>query len=89
VRQACVSQTIGAASYDDCGAADTGSGAHGSFVRALRRPVCQSVEGCAIAASRDPDTPKALIAVLTDIANVPDDRMSMVRLLVCSNQFER
>jgi len=34
-----------------------------------------------IAASRDSCTPEARIVVLTDTANVPDDQMSIVRLL--------
>jgi hypothetical protein len=33
-------------------------------------------------------TPKARLVVLTDIANEPDDQMSMVRLLLYSNQLD-
>ena len=33
-------------------------------------------------------SPKPRVVVLTDIANEPDDQMSMVRLLVYSNQFD-
>jgi len=40
------------------------------------------------AARIDPYTPKVRVLVLTDIANEPDDQMSMVRFLVYSNQFD-
>jgi Protein of unknown function (DUF1593) len=36
----------------------------------------------------DPHVEKQRIVVLTDIANEPDDQMSMVRLLVYSNEFD-
>src|SRR5215213_2317936 len=36
----------------------------------------------------DPYTSTPRLVVLTDIANEPDDQMSMVRLLVYSNQFD-
>jgi len=36
----------------------------------------------------DPYVPRPRILVLTDIANEPDDQMSMVRFLVYSNQFD-
>jgi hypothetical protein len=36
----------------------------------------------------DPYTARTRLVVLTDIANEPDDQMSMVRLLVYSNQLE-
>jgi hypothetical protein len=36
----------------------------------------------------DPYAPRTRLVVLTDIANEPDDQMSMVRLLVYSNQLE-
>jgi hypothetical protein len=36
----------------------------------------------------DPSVEKQRIVVMTDIANEPDDQMSMVRLLVYSNQFD-
>jgi hypothetical protein len=42
----------------------------------------------AIAARVDPVPDKTRIIVLTDIANEPDDQMSMVRFLVYSNQFD-
>jgi hypothetical protein len=42
----------------------------------------------AIAARIDPYSPKPRLVVLTDIANEPDDQMSMVRFLVYSNQFD-
>ena len=41
-----------------------------------------------IAARVDPYVEKVRVLVLTDIANEPDDQMSMVRFLVCSNQFD-
>jgi hypothetical protein len=41
-----------------------------------------------LAARLDPFTLKVRIVVLTDIANEPDDQMSMVRFLVYSNQFD-
>jgi cellulose-binding protein len=42
----------------------------------------------ALAARIDPYTEKVRVLVLTDIANEPDDQMSMVRFLVYSNQFD-
>lgn len=36
----------------------------------------------------DPYAPKPRVVVLTDIANEPDDQMSMVRFLVYSNEFD-
>jgi hypothetical protein len=47
-----------------------------------------SVDFDAIAARHDPYVPKQRVVVLTDIANEPDDQMSMVRFLVYSNQFD-
>jgi cellulose-binding protein len=41
-----------------------------------------------LAARIDPYTPNVRVLVLTDIANEPDDQMSMVRFLVYSNQFD-
>src|SRR5262249_47479593 len=40
------------------------------------------------ATSVDPYVSRQRVVVLTDIANEPDDQMSMVRLLVYSNQLE-
>jgi hypothetical protein len=42
----------------------------------------------ALAARVDPYVPKQRLVVLTDIANEPDDQMSMVRLLVYSNELD-
>jgi hypothetical protein len=42
----------------------------------------------ALAARVDPYVTRPRLLVLTDIANEPDDQMSMVRLLVYSNQYE-
>jgi hypothetical protein len=36
----------------------------------------------------DPYTERARVVVMTDIANEPDDQMSMVRLLAYSNHFD-
>ena len=41
-----------------------------------------------LATRTDPYVSKVRLFVLTDIANEPDDQMSMVRLLVYSNQFD-
>src|SRR3954467_15462390 len=41
-----------------------------------------------LAARIDPYSPKIRVVVLTDIANEPDDQMSMVRFLVYPNQFD-
>ena len=40
------------------------------------------------AAQVDPYTPRARVVVMTDIANEPDDQMSMVRFLVYANHFD-
>src|ERR1043165_9922541 len=42
----------------------------------------------AISARIDPYVEKPRIVVMTDIANEPDDQMSMVRFLVYSNQYD-
>src|SRR5687767_7333871 len=42
----------------------------------------------AISARVDPFAEKTRVFVLTDIANEPDDQMSMVRFLVYSNEFD-
>ena len=42
----------------------------------------------ALAARIDPYVEKSRVVVMTDIANEPDDQMSMVRFLVYSNQFD-
>ncbi|MGE5124973.1 MAG: DUF1593 domain-containing protein, partial [Betaproteobacteria bacterium] len=41
-----------------------------------------------VGARIDPYVPRQRLVVLTDIANEPDDQMSMVRLLVYSNQLD-
>jgi hypothetical protein len=47
------------------------------------------VQSVSPAAARiDPYTDKQRVIVMTDIANEPDDQMSMVRFLVYSNQFD-
>ena len=40
------------------------------------------------AARVDPYTSRARVIVMTDIANEPDDQMSLVRFLVYANQFD-
>jgi len=42
----------------------------------------------AVAARIDPYVEKSRVIVMTDIANEPDDQMSMVRFLVYANQFD-
>src|SRR5678810_862221 len=42
----------------------------------------------ALASRVDPYVEKQRVIVMTDIANEPDDQMSMVRFLVYSNQFD-
>ena len=42
----------------------------------------------ALAARIDPYVEKQRVVVMTDIANEPDDQMSMVRFLVYSNHFD-
>src|SRR6476620_6901035 len=41
-----------------------------------------------LASRIDPYADKQRVVVMTDIANEPDDQMSMVRFLVYSNQFD-
>ena len=41
-----------------------------------------------LAARVDPYVEKQRVVVMTDIANEPDDQMSMVRFLVYSNEFD-
>ncbi|HEY2431631.1 MAG TPA: nucleoside hydrolase-like domain-containing protein [Vicinamibacterales bacterium] len=56
---------------------------------ALVRPLAQAPQLPDPIASRiDPYVEKQRIVVMTDIANEPDDQMSMVRFLVYSNQFD-
>ena len=51
-------------------------------------PAVPPIDFDAIAARVDPYVPKQRIVVLTDIANEPDDQMSMVRLLIYSNELD-
>ncbi len=51
-------------------------------------PPSPPVDFDAIAARLDPYVAKQRVIVLTDIANEPDDQMSMVRFLVYANQFD-
>jgi hypothetical protein len=48
----------------------------------------QSQPAVPAAAGVDPYTARARVVVMTDIANEPDDQMSMVRLLVYANHFD-
>jgi hypothetical protein len=42
----------------------------------------------AVSSRVDPYVEKTRVVVMTDIANEPDDQMSMVRFLVYSNQYD-
>ncbi len=55
----------------------------------LLRPLAQAPQTPdPLAARVDPYVDKPRIVVMTDIANEPDDQMSMVRFLVYSNEFD-
>jgi Cellulose-binding Sde182, nucleoside hydrolase-like domain/Cellulose-binding protein Sde0182, C-terminal domain len=54
----------------------------------LARPIAQSSAPDPLAARIDPYVEKQRVVVMTDIANEPDDQMSMVRFLVYSNEFD-
>jgi hypothetical protein len=63
-----------------CGAPDApSSAAPGAAV---------NVDFAALSERHDAYTPKARVLVMTDIANEPDDQMSLVRFLVYSNQYD-
>jgi hypothetical protein len=53
---------------------------------AAQRPTAETLNQ--IAARMDPFVDKQRVIVLTDIANEPDDQMSMVRFLVYANEFD-
>src|SRR4026208_324390 len=53
----------------------------------VRLTAQQPVAADPVAARVDPYVEKQRVIVMTDIANEPDDQMSMVRFLVYSNQF--
>jgi hypothetical protein len=55
-------------------------------VRSL--PGQETVEADPLAARVDPYVERPRVLIMTDIANEPDDQMSLVRLLVYANQFE-
>jgi len=57
-----------------------------SFAGPRARAQGQAVS--ALASRIDPYVDKQRVVVMTDIANEPDDQMSMVRFLVYSNQFD-
>ena len=72
---------------------------HPGFVSAVAALVVTALAGVCVAqpqlpapdplATRvDPHVAKTRVVVLTDIANEPDDQMSLVRFLVYSNQFD-
>jgi hypothetical protein len=48
----------------------------------------QDLTGNQLAARVDPYTERPRVVVMTDIANEPDDQMSMVRFLVYANRFD-
>jgi Protein of unknown function (DUF1593) len=52
------------------------------------QPVGQDPALDALAARIDPYVEKQRVVVMTDIANEPDDQMSLVRFLVYANQFD-
>src|SRR5262245_53999452 len=53
------------------------------------QPAFPSAEVLARLAARvDPYVEKSRVVVVTDIANEPDDQMSMVRFLVYANEFD-
>ena len=54
----------------------------------LSRASAQQAAPDPLAARVDPYVEKQRVVVMTDIANEPDDQMSMVRFLVYSNQFD-
>ena len=51
-------------------------------------PAAQTPAPDPLAARIDPYVERQRVVVMTDIANEPDDQMSMVRFLVYSNQFD-
>jgi hypothetical protein len=51
-------------------------------------PSAQGTQAPTLAARIDPYVAKPRVVVMTDIANEPDDQMSMVRFLVYANQFD-
>jgi hypothetical protein len=54
----------------------------------LASPEAAQAVSAALAARIDPYVAKPRVVVMTDIANEPDDQMSMVRFLVYANQFD-
>jgi hypothetical protein len=64
----------------------TSGGARGTTAHAQAGAAANELD--ALAQRIDPYTPKQRIVVLTDIANEPDDQMSMVRFLVYSNHLD-
>ena len=54
----------------------------------VRDPSAQDAVPDALARRVDPYVEKQRVVVMTDIANEPDDQMSMVRFLVYSNHFD-
>ena len=54
----------------------------------LAPPAAQTSDVNPLAARIDPYVQKQRVVVMTDIANEPDDQMSMVRFLVYSNHFD-
>jgi hypothetical protein len=57
-------------------------------VLSATQPAAQPADFNALAARVDPYVTRQRVIVLTDIANEPDDQMSMVRFLVYSNEFD-
>ena len=58
------------------------------FAASLALAASARGEASPAASQPDPYVARPRIVVMTDIANEPDDQMSMVRLLVYANQFD-
>ena len=58
------------------------------FAGGLASGIATGAPGPSSASEPDPFYPKARVVVMTDIANEPDDQMSMVRFLVYANGFD-
>jgi hypothetical protein len=79
--RACIAAAVAIVSMAMSGAAWVSSAA----VRAAQQPAATAN---APAARVDPYADRQRVVVMTDIANEPDDQMSMVRFLVYANQFD-
>src|SRR5688572_20258207 len=66
----------------------TGAGVAWLAVSAGLAAVVRGAEPAARASQVDPYVARPRVVVMADIANEPDDQMSLVRFLLYSNQFE-